>query len=152
MPKVLGMNDARSSLARVLMAVLPLAIFPLAGCSSSPNVHPPIVPHRGDTAAEEYVVGGHVRGLEGIGLSLRNSQGDELKVDDDGKFVFGNRQKNWSEYEITIAREPISPAQTCTIERGEGRINGKNVMNVDVVCKTVSFEDPQAADTTVASR
>jgi hypothetical protein len=147
-PKVLVMNGARSC----IVAVLALATLALAGCSSSPNVPPPVVPHRGDTMAEEYVVGGHVRGLEGIGLSLRNARGDELHVDDDGKFVFGNRQQNWSEYEITIAREPISPAQTCTIEHAEGRINGRNVMNVDVVCKTVAFEDRDVAENAVASR
>lgn len=142
------MNDARSC----IVAVLALATLALTGCSSSPTVHPPLVPHRGDATVEEYVVGGHVRGLEGIGLSLRNSHGDEVAVDDDGKFVFGSRVGNWTEYEVTVAREPISPAQTCTVERAAGRINGKNVMNIDVVCKTVTFEDPQAVENTVASR
>lgn len=136
------MNDARSCTAFVFAGLLALVAAPLAGCSSAGSHPLPIVPQRSGAPSEEFVVGGRVRGLEGIGLSLRSARGEEVKVDDDGKFVFGNRAPNWSEYEVKIAREPISPAQTCTIERASGRINGNNVMNVDVVCRTVSFEDP----------
>jgi len=136
------MNDARSCTAIVFAGLLALVAAPLAGCSSGGSHPLPIIPQRSGTPSDEFVVGGHVRGLEGIGLSLRSARGEEVRVDDDGKFVFGNRSPNWSEYEVTIAREPISPAQSCTIERASGRINGMNVMNVDVVCRTVSFEDP----------
>ena len=136
------MNDARSCTAFVFAGLLALVAAPLAGCSSAGSHPLPIVPQRSGAPSEEFVVGGRVRGLEGIGLSLRSARGEEVKVDDDGKFVFGNRAPNWSEYEVKIAREPISPPQTCTIERASGRSNGNNVMNVDVVCRTVSFEDP----------
>lgn len=153
MAKVVRMNDARSCTALVFSALFALAIGPLAGCSSAGSHPLPIIPQRSAAPGEEFVVGGHVRGLEGIGLSLRTVRGEEVKVDDDGKFVFGNRVANWSEYEVVVAREPISPAQTCVVERGSGRVNGKNVMNVDVVCRTVSFDEPASPpEATVASR
>ncbi|MBS2014807.1 MAG: hypothetical protein JST00_18100 [Deltaproteobacteria bacterium] len=134
------MKEARPCTATAMLVLLGLSFPTLAGCSSSPSHPPPFVPRHAEATAEEYVVGGHVRGLEGIGLSLRSSNGDEVTVDDDGKFVFGGRIPNWTAYEIRVAREPISPPQTCTVERASGRINGKDVMNVDVVCKTVAFE------------
>ncbi len=89
-----------------------------------------------------YVIGGHVQGLRGIGLSLKISNGDEVKVDDDGKFVFGTWATEGSTYDVVIAREPISPVQSCVVENGTGRISGKNAMDIVVTCKEVSFEDP----------
>jgi hypothetical protein len=49
------------------------------------------------------------RGLRGIGLSLKIGNGDEVKIDDDGKFVFGTWATEGSEYDVILAREPISP-------------------------------------------
>jgi hypothetical protein len=98
----------------------------------------------------EYVVGGRVTGLEGIGLTLRASNGDEVKVDDDGRFAFGTRLEDGADYEITLAREPIAPVQRCMVERGAGTIEGKNAVQIAVVCATVTFDD--APSTAVASR
>ncbi len=128
--------------------VLAIGLLSLTGCSAAASRAPETArsSHDEPSYREEFVVGGHVRGLEGIGLTLRSANGESVTVDDDGKFVFHGRLENWSEYEVTIAREPISPVQSCVVERGVGRINGKNAMTVEVSCKTASFDDAADAD------
>jgi 6-phosphogluconolactonase len=92
-----------------------------------------------------YVVGRPVTGLQGIGLSLRTARGEEVNVDDDGKFVFGARLEDGTEYAVSVAREPIAPVQTCVVERGAGKIAARNAMNVAVVCSTISIRAEPAA-------
>jgi deoxyhypusine synthase len=52
-------------------------------------------------------------------LGFKHYKG-EINVDDDGKFVFGSRFENGSDYVVQIAREPISPVQSCVVDRGAG--------------------------------
>src|SRR4051794_9953169 len=106
MTTLVDMNSVCSRLVMKLVAIL-LPALPLAGCASAAAAPEPAAP----MARPEYVVGGHVSGLEGIGLSLRTSRGEEINVDDDGKFVFGGRLEDGASYAVTIAREPISPVQ-----------------------------------------
>jgi len=119
------------------------ALLPVLAVACAPAVSEPVAAPKAQIGPS-YVIGGHVQGLRGIGLSLKISNGDEVKVDDDGKFVFGTWATEGSTYEVVIAREPISPVQTCAIERGKGRVSGKNAMDIVVTCKEVSFEDPPA--------
>lgn len=128
--------------ARVLACLLPLAACaPAVTAAHEPAQDALSV----DGARTEYVVGGRVAGLEGIGLSLHISTGEEVKVDDDGRFSFGRRLEDGRDYEVTIAREPISPVQSCVIERGAGTIEGKNATQIFVVCATSTFDEPPAA-------
>jgi hypothetical protein len=133
---------AVKGLARMLFAILPLT-----ACAPAVMAEAPAAP----STRHEFVVGGHVTGLRGIGLSLRNSRGEEIKIDDDGKFVFGSRLGDGSEFAVSVEREPISPVQTCAVARGTGKIAGRNAMDITVVCSTISLDtNPQSA--IVASR
>lgn len=122
-------------------------LLPLAACA--PAVTAARVPADdavpATLARAEYLVGGRVTGLEGIGLSLRISNGDEVRVDDDGRFVFGRRIEDGSDYEVIVAREPISPVQSCVVERGAGKVDGKNAIQISVVCTTSTFDEPSSS-------
>jgi hypothetical protein len=120
------------------LVAVALASLLLVACAPAAR-HDVLVPL---TYGTEYVVGGHVMGLRGIGLTLRDARGAEIKVDDDGRFVFGSRLENGSEYSVQIAREPISPVQTCFVDHGTGKIDGRNAMDLLVLC-TTAFEDEQ---------
>ena len=126
------MKPAVSLLARLL----PLAILSLTACAPAVMAEAPAAPG----TRPEFVVGGHVTGLRGIGLALRNERGEEIKVDDDGKFVFGSRLGDGSEFAVTIEREPISPVQSCFIARGKGKIAGRNAMDITVLCSDISLD------------
>lgn len=85
------------------------------------------------------------RGLEGIGLVLRSSLGQEIQVEDDGRFVFRTTLEDGAEFSVSVAREPISPAQTCAVERAAGKIAGKNALDTTIVCSAVTFNDAPAS-------
>ena len=128
---------------KLVAALLLLAALPLTACSSTMAVREPapaatIASARTPRQAA-YVVGGRVKGLEGIGLALSNS-GQEIQVEDDGRFAFRSTLANGTEFNITIERQPISPAQTCVVEHASGTIAGKNALETTIVCSTVSFD------------
>ena len=135
------MNPAGSRLARMLLAVV-LPVLPLTACA--PAAALPAAEPAAAMGRAAYVVGGHVTGLRGVGLSLRTARGEEINVDDDGKFVFGARLEDGTTYAVTVGREPISPVQSCTVERGAGKIAARNAMHIEVVCSTISL-DPAPA-------
>jgi hypothetical protein len=132
-----------------LVASLGLALVSLAGCAAEAREGA-----RETTVAKpsrvSYVVGGHVSGLRGIGLVLVDSAGDEAPVTADGTFAFATPLDDGARFEVKIGREPISPAQSCSVARARGRIAGRPSMDVDVVCTTVSFEDPSASSVALA--
>ena len=137
-----------------LVALLLLAALPLTACSSA-VVARETAPVTTTAAAgahrhAAYVVGGRVKGLEGIGLAVSNSRGQELQVEDDGRFVFRTTLEDGADFSITIERQPISPAQTCVVERASGKITGKNALETTIVCSTVSFEAAPASDAVAA--
>lgn len=136
-----------------LVALLLLAALPLSACAPSVATRHP-VPATSTKAASDgttpdqrvYVVGGRVKGLEGIGLALGNARGQELQIEDDGRFVFRRTLEDGADFSVTIERQPISPAQSCVLEHAEGKIAGKNAMDTVVVCTTLSFDTTPAPD------
>lgn len=114
-----------------------LALFPLTVACAPQLREAQVVPQSYGT---EYAVGGHARGIVGIGLALKGPSGETINVDDDGKFVFPRRLEDGAEYEVSIVREPISPVQSCIVSRSQGRIDGRNAMEIEVTCATISFE------------
>lgn len=126
--------------SRMVLALLALA--PLAACAPAAVSARDAVPVAAPSARPLYFVGGRVSGLSGVGLALRSSSGEQIEVEADGKFVFASTLDDGSDYEITVGREPISPVQSCTVERSRGRIAGRNAMDVTITCTTASFDDP----------
>ncbi|MEX1020497.1 MAG: hypothetical protein WDZ49_12615, partial [Litorilinea sp.] len=62
--------------------------------------------------------------------------GDDLTVNANGAFQFATSLPDESAYAVTVATQPGSPAQTCTVANGSGTLAGADVSNVSVTCVT----------------
>lgn len=82
-----------------------------------------------------YTVGGTVSGLAGSGLVLRNNGGNDLAISANGAFTFPPALADGSAYAVTVATQPGSPSQTCTVANGSGNLAGANVTTVAVTCE-----------------
>lgn len=87
----------------------------------------------------DFAIGGTVQNLEGRDLVLRNNGGDELTIDASGTFVFDTALPNGARYDVTIARQPRDPQQTCAVSNGSGFVGNGNVTNIVIECTTRDF-------------
>ena len=86
-----------------------------------------------------YKIRGTVSGLTGAGLVLRNNGGDDLAVLADGTFAFATAVASGGGYAVTVAAQPTTPWQTCTVDSGSGSVAGGDVSNVMVTCATNDY-------------
>jgi hypothetical protein len=86
-----------------------------------------------------HSVRGTVTGLQGAGLVLRNSGGDEIGVDANGSFVFPKALASGANYNVTVKTQPSQPTQACTVANGAGTIADRDVDNVLVTCTVSVF-------------
>jgi hypothetical protein len=94
----------------------------------------------GDTTAATYTVGGTVTGLSGSGLVLQNNLGSNLTVTaGQTTFTFAGGLTTGTAYAVTVATQPGTPAQTCTVAQGTGTIGTVDVSDVAVTCVTNTF-------------
>lgn len=89
--------------------------------------------------ASDFSVGGTVRNLEGTNLVLRNNGGDDLRIDASGTFAFDTALPSGASYNVTVARQPGDPSQTCTVSNGSGFVGDGNVTSIVVDCVTPDF-------------
>src|SRR6056297_3899528 len=82
-----------------------------------------------------YSIGGTVSGLAGSGLTLRNNGGDDLTVSANGGFTFATEIDSGDSYSVTVATQPSSPDQTCTVTNGSGTATA-DVTNIAVACRS----------------
>jgi hypothetical protein len=91
------------------------------------------------TTTEVHSISGTVTGLSGAGLVLANG-GENLNVAAGAStFAFANSVASGSAFNVTVATQPTSPSQTCTVAHGSGTVSGTDVTNVAVSCATNSF-------------
>jgi len=89
---------------------------------------------------ERYTVGGNIGGIAtGNSIVVQNNGGDDLAINADGSFTFTQRFLEGSDYQVTVLSQPTTPKQTCTVSRGVGTIEQKNVTDVDIVCVTNTY-------------
>ncbi|HCF56915.1 MAG TPA: hypothetical protein DFS52_02825, partial [Myxococcales bacterium] len=82
-----------------------------------------------------YPVGGTLSGLaDGATLVLRNNGGDSLNLNGNGEFSFATPVAFESGYDITVATQPSSPPQVCTVTDGAGTVGAADVTSVQVTC------------------
>ncbi|HET9106640.1 MAG TPA: beta-propeller fold lactonase family protein [Steroidobacteraceae bacterium] len=86
------------------------------------------------TTAATVTIGGTVTGLSGTGLVLQDNGGDNLTVSQNGTFTFATALATGTAYAVTVATQPTSPSQTCTVTNGTGTTASSNVTNVTVSC------------------
>ena len=86
-----------------------------------------------------YTIGGTISGLVGSGLVLQNNGTNNLTVAAGATtFTFSKAIAAGSAYNVTVKKQPTSPAQTCVVTNGSGIANS-NVTNVQVTCTTVTY-------------
>jgi hypothetical protein len=61
----------------------------------------------------------------------------DLPVTAAGTFQFTAALAVGTNYDITVATQPVSPSQLCTVTAGQGQIAAANVTNVVVDCRTL---------------
>lgn len=89
------------------------------------------------TCVTTYAVGASVSGLSGTGLVLALNAGNNLAVSSNGSATFATRVASGASYQVTVARQPSSPQQVCSVAGGSGTIGTGNV-TVAVTCVTFS--------------
>jgi 6-phosphogluconolactonase (cycloisomerase 2 family) len=89
-------------------------------------------------AASTVTIGGTVTGLSGTGLVLQDNGTDNYTVTQNGTFTFATALATGTAYAVTVATQPTSPAQTCTVANGTGTTASANVTNVAVSCATAA--------------
>lgn len=80
-----------------------------------------------------------VNGLSGAGLVLQNNGGPGLAISANGSFAFSNSVLSGSSYQVTVATQPSSPSQACTLTNGTGTVGNGSVTNVVVNCATNTY-------------
>ncbi|MCC5814215.1 MAG: hypothetical protein JJT78_05615 [Leptospira sp.] len=81
----------------------------------------------------EFTVGGQVNNLNGSGLVLRLNGVEDLPITESGSFIFSTRLQLEETYQVNVATQPSSPAQSCTLQNNSGSILG-NVDDITVNC------------------
>ena len=91
------------------------------------------------TGGAAFTVGGTVTGLTGSGLILRNNGVEDLPITADGEFIFPTVVATGAAYSVTVAEQPANPAQTCSVEDGDGVMGATDITSVRVICSTSAF-------------
>jgi len=85
-------------------------------------------------------IGGTVTGLTtGNSVILQNNVGNDLEVTADGNFTFTVSLDNFSNYQVTVLTQPITPNQSCSVTNDQGQLNGSNITNILVSCTTNQY-------------
>jgi hypothetical protein len=106
----------------------------LSACGGGGSAPPPPPP-------ATYTVGGNVSGLQGSGLALENNGGSALAVSASGTFVFPATLATGAAYAVTVAVQPDTPAQYCSVSAGSGVVATSNVTSVTVDCTSPRFTE-----------
>ncbi len=68
------------------------------------------------------------------GIKLQNNGSDDLVRFIDGSYAFATPMPPGSAYSVTIATQPQTPDQTCTVSNGSGTMGSSDVTNVTIDC------------------
>ena len=78
-------------------------------------------------------IGGTVSGLNGSGLVLRNGT-ENLPVAANGSFAFTTTFLPGASYAVSVATQPSSPSQTCSVANAAGTVGAGPVTDIVVSC------------------
>lgn len=82
----------------------------------------------------KYSVGGVVSGLSGAGLAIKNNDGDEFEISENGSFTFATSLDDVSAYEVIVTTQPVSPKQHCVVVNGNNSLSGSDVTTISIDC------------------
>jgi 6-phosphogluconolactonase (cycloisomerase 2 family) len=86
-----------------------------------------------------HTIGVSVSGLLGSGLRLSDNGSDTLTITADGSATFAQAIAKGSSYSVSVATQPSSPSQTCTVANGSGTVGSANVTSVSIACVTNTY-------------
>jgi hypothetical protein len=84
------------------------------------------------TDSGNFTLGGNITGLTGQ-LIVTNNATDRLPINLNGPFTFGTSYPNNSNYSVSVFTNPSG--KTCAISNGFGKIDGKNVTDIIIICQ-----------------
>jgi hypothetical protein len=94
-----------------------------------------------DCATRGFRIRGRVSDLEGSGLVLQNNGADDLPIASNGRFTFPSTLPTGSPYNVTVARQPSNPRQSCEVRDGSGTVRNRDVGDVRVRCDDDDDDD-----------
>ena len=86
----------------------------------------------------QYAVGGIASGLAGT-VVLQNNGGDDITLTANGSFAFPTLVDSGELYAVTVATQPATPSQTCSVSMGTGTVTDANITSVRVDCTTNTY-------------
>lgn len=124
------------------VTVLTQPVSPAQTCTvtnASGIMQYPSVTNIGVSCVNTYTVGGTVVGVRGSRLVLQNNSGDNLAISADGGFTFSTAIASGENYSVSVATQPSSPSQTCTVTNGSGTVANADVTDVAIACETNTY-------------
>ncbi|WP_156781834.1 hypothetical protein [Leptospira tipperaryensis] len=85
-------------------------------------------------STNSYSISGNVTGLAGGSLVLKNNGTDDLAISANGSFSFPTPIASGSTYSVTVAQNPNSPSQVCSVGNASGSVSGSNITNIAIAC------------------
>jgi hypothetical protein len=89
-------------------------------------------------ATNAFTVGGSITGLVGTGLTLSLNSGAGQTVNGTS-FTLAPLIPSGQPYTVTVAQQPTTPSQTCTVTNGSSTVGVANVTSVIVTCTTNTY-------------
>jgi hypothetical protein len=86
-----------------------------------------------------YTIGGTISGLTGAGFVLRNGDATLAVPANATSFQFPQAFQTGQTYSVSVATNPSTPTQTCSVAGGDGTIGNSNVTTIAVTCTTNSY-------------
>lgn len=85
---------------------------------------------------DSVVVGGEVVGYAGGDLVVKDRQGGDIKIGQNGRFILPTQRKRGDPYEVSIVQQPV--AQICQLLNGQGTAT-KDILDLQISCETDAF-------------
>lgn len=86
----------------------------------------------GNSPPAYYTISGNASGIGSPGLTLQNSEADDLIVDSNGSFSFATSIIDGGVYDVTVLTNP--DGQLCTVANGSGDVTA-NVSDITITCE-----------------
>ncbi len=91
-----------------------------------------------EEADNSFTIGGQTFRLVNS-IVLQNND-EQITVTGEGSFNFKNESPFGANYDVKIVTQPTNPNQSCTIQSGKGVVGNTDIINIAVVCTTLTYE------------
>ena len=93
-----------------------------------------------DCVTDSFIVSGTVSGLAASSsITIQNNGADDITVSSSSNNFTFPAALSGSTYSVTVLSQPSLPSQICTVNQGNGTLQGWAVTNVEVACVTDTF-------------